>query len=332
MPVIREPATVKPALIIVCVAAAISAAPRVAAAQAEGAAAEQLFRDGKRLMKEGKLAEACDAFAESQKIEPAFATLMNLADCREKNEQLASAWGLFLEVERKTRSDAANAALAAKAKERAAALEPRLSYLTISVPKESDIDGLSLSRNDVDVAEGTWNRAIPVDGGTYVVTGRAPGHEPWSTTVTVPTEKGRVSVDVPRFKEVSKLIGVETGGRGDERARSSFTGKRKVAIGIGAVGVVALGAGIAMGLQAKDYETQAKDLCPTTSCGANAAEGNELGDKARQRAMFANIGYGTAAVAIGAAAVLWLTGAPRRASVSPSVSATSARLDVMVRF
>jgi hypothetical protein len=326
---------VKHGFLVVCVAGAFSAAPRVADAQADGAAAEQLFRDGKRLMKEGKVAEACEAFAASEKIEPAFATLMNLADCREKNGQLASAWGLFLEVERKTRADAASAALGAKAKERAGAIEPRLSYLTISVPKESDIDGLALSRNDVEVAEGTWNRAIPVDGGQYVITGHAPGHEPWSTTVTVPPENGRVSVDVPRFKEVAKLIGPVDGAgadRPDQGATSRFTGRRKAAIGVGAIGVVALGAGITLGLQAKDYETQANDLCPATSCGDDAAEGNALGDKARQRALFANVGYGTAAVAIGAAAVLWMTGAPRRARVSPSVSATSARLDVEVRF
>jgi hypothetical protein len=315
---------------------AIVAMPSGAAAQAQGAAAEQLFRDGKRLMKEGKIADACDAFAESQKLEPSSGTLMNLAACREKNGQIASAWGLFLEVERTTRADAASAALGAKAKERAVAIEPRLSYLTISVPKESDIDGLAIARNDTVIGEGSWNRAIPVDGGTYVITGHAPGHEPWSTTVQIANEKGRVSVDVPRFKEVAKLVGANAGDDGDggggEGAPSGFTGKRKAAIGIGAVSVVALGAGIALGLQAKDYETQANDLCPTASCGPNAAEGNDLGDKARQRALFANIGYGTATVAIGAATVLWLTGAPRRATVSPTVSATSARLDVMVRF
>ena len=32
------------------------------------------------------------------------ATLLNHASCREKNEQLATAWGLFLEAERQTRA------------------------------------------------------------------------------------------------------------------------------------------------------------------------------------------------------------------------------------
>jgi hypothetical protein len=314
----------------------VAATATVAHAQADGAAAEQLFRDGKRLMKEGKFGEACEAFATSQKLEPSVGTLMNLADCREKNGQLASAWGLFLEVERTTRSDAASAPLGAKARERAGAIEPRLSYLTISVPKESNVDGLTIARNDTDVGEGTWNRAIPVDGGEYVVTGRAPGHEPWSTTVTIPVEKGRVSVDVPRFKEAAKLIGGgDAGGGGDgepTEAPRTFTGKRKVAIGVAAVGVLAMAGGVAMGLQAKDLEKQANALCPDVNCGADADEGNELGDRARQRALYSNIGWGAGVAALGAATFLWITGGPERVSVSPTVSATAARLDLTVRF
>jgi hypothetical protein len=72
-------------------------------AQPAGAQAEVLFRQGRDLMAAGKIVEACGAFAESQKLEPAVTTLLNLASCREKNNNLASAWGLFLEAERETR-------------------------------------------------------------------------------------------------------------------------------------------------------------------------------------------------------------------------------------
>src|SRR5690348_3697323 len=115
-------------------------------AQSSAAEAEQLFRDGKKLMNEGKYAEACTAFETSNRLDPSVATLLNLANCREKNEQLASAWSAFLEAERLTR-DTGSAALNNTAKDRAAKLEPRLSYLTVSVPAESDIDGLTLTRN-----------------------------------------------------------------------------------------------------------------------------------------------------------------------------------------
>src|SRR4051812_8166985 len=62
------------------------------AAHAQSAEAEQLFREGDRLMTEGKTVEACDAFEGSNRIEPRAGTLIRLGECREKNHQLASAW------------------------------------------------------------------------------------------------------------------------------------------------------------------------------------------------------------------------------------------------
>src|SRR6185436_13656654 len=80
-----------------------------ALAQPAGAQAEVLFRQGRTLLSAGKVAEACSAFEESQKLEPAVTTLLNLAGCREKLGQFATAWGLFLEAARQTRSgNAAN--------------------------------------------------------------------------------------------------------------------------------------------------------------------------------------------------------------------------------
>ena len=67
-------------------AGAICAVSAVAFAQANPQA-EALFRDGKELMKQGKVAEACTAFEGSERTEHSLVTLMNLADCREKNGQ-----------------------------------------------------------------------------------------------------------------------------------------------------------------------------------------------------------------------------------------------------
>src|SRR5262249_6041948 len=77
---------------------ALLLAAGTAHAQPAGAQAETLFRQGKDLMAKGKIAEACAAFDASQKLEPTISALLNLAACREKNGQLATAWGLFLEA------------------------------------------------------------------------------------------------------------------------------------------------------------------------------------------------------------------------------------------
>jgi serine/threonine-protein kinase len=170
-----------------------------ALAQPAGAQAEVLFRQGRDLLAAGKVADACVAFEESQKLQPAVTTLLNLAGCREKLGQLATAWGLFLDAVRATRSatDAAGQQLHGVAQTHADKLEPRVSKLTINVPQQSQVDGLEITRGRERVESALWNRALPIDGGTYTITARAPGANPWSTRVTVAAEGDTRTVQIP---------------------------------------------------------------------------------------------------------------------------------------
>ncbi len=45
--------------------------------------AELLFQEGQQLIKDGKHAAACPKFEQSQKLDPAIGTLLNLAHCYE---------------------------------------------------------------------------------------------------------------------------------------------------------------------------------------------------------------------------------------------------------
>jgi hypothetical protein len=45
-----------------------------------------------------------------------------------------------------------------------------------------------------------WNRARPIDGGTYTITARAPGANPWSTQVTVAAEDDTQRVEIPDLR------------------------------------------------------------------------------------------------------------------------------------
>src|SRR3569833_2868202 len=103
-----------------------------ATAHAQNAAAESLFNDGERMMKEGKLTEACQAFEGSNRSEARAGTLINIGLCREQNNQLASAWSAFKDALTRVK-DPNKKQLATQ---HANAIEPRLSYLTISVPDE----------------------------------------------------------------------------------------------------------------------------------------------------------------------------------------------------
>ncbi|MBA3391107.1 MAG: tetratricopeptide repeat protein [Deltaproteobacteria bacterium] len=168
-------------------------------AQSTNAQAEALFRQGRELMDSGKYGEACSAFDASQKLDPSISTLFNQASCREANGQYATAWGLFLEGERKTRKlgDPELESLHEVAVARAAKLEPRLSKLTIEVALEHRVDGLEILLGTDIVDPGSWGRALPVDGGTYAVTVRAPSYASWTTTVIVGGEADMKSVAVP---------------------------------------------------------------------------------------------------------------------------------------
>jgi hypothetical protein len=179
------------------VAVLLATASTVAAAEPASARADQLFRHGRELLAAGKTAEACAAFEQSQQLEAAVTTLLNLAACREKNGQLATALALFADAEHQTRGarDAPTQQLHDVAKGHVGKLEPRVSKLTIRIAPGSP-GGLVIERDGVTVDPSAWNRPVAVDGGSYAITARAPGRAAWSTHVTVTAEGDDRAVDI----------------------------------------------------------------------------------------------------------------------------------------
>jgi hypothetical protein len=236
-------------------------------ANAQSAEAEALFQQGARSLADGKLVEACDALAASNRIEPRAGTLLLVGQCREKRDQLASAWSAYRDALTLARDPRKTALARAKVAE----LEPRLSYLTVSVSDEARIADLELSRDGRRLDPALWNRKLPVDGGDYVITGRAPGHQEWSAAAKVPIEGGNVVVEVPKFKELAKLVvpqpaisrdDADRAPRIDRRAARARAGAwRHAAYGFGG-GAGALGiAAVAFELSSRDKIAQARAAC-----------------------------------------------------------------------
>jgi hypothetical protein len=304
-----------------------------------------LFSEAEQLESKGRHDEACDAFEASNRIEARAGTMIRIGQCRERQGRLASAWSAYKDALTRAKDPAkrriAEAALGS--------IEPRLSYLTVLVPDANRVDGLVLTRNDRELDPALWNRAAPVDGGVYTVSGRAPGHEIWATTVEVAVDGDRASVEVPRFKELRALVESTADARGgvvdtgdddddDERspAPSRWTGRRKLAIGVAAGGVFALGAAGVLGLQSKSLEERASTLCPMAQGCAGYLEAQDAHDRAASRALGANIAGATGVAVLVGAAFLWFTGAPRAASSRtawrPAAGPSFSGLDVTVRF
>jgi hypothetical protein len=291
-------------------------------------AAETLFREGKRLMTDGKLAEACDKLAASDRIEESVGTLLNLADCREKNGQLATAWATFLRAASIART-AGDGAREAEARRRASVLEPQLAYLTISVPQASLVDGLVIKRDGELVDAALWNQGVPIDVGGYEITGQAPGHEPWSTRVQVSANGARASVEVPRFKQLKDLASPaiapttphddgDDGQAHDVAQPSPFTTTRIAALAAAGLGLAGLASGAGFGLEATHLQHESDAICPAVMCGD--AHALELNQRARTDALVSNISFAVGGAAVAGAVVLWLVGAPATASEAVSVA------------
>jgi hypothetical protein len=149
-------------------------------ASAGNGTAEQLFRDGRRLAKEGKLAEACDAFERSDQIEPRVGALLNLAACRESQGRIATAYTLFLEAT--LRAFFTLEVRADFASERVTALEPMLPQLTLKIDPAQAVDGLVIKRNGAILGATAWRAAAALDPASYTIEASAPNHVTWTTT------------------------------------------------------------------------------------------------------------------------------------------------------
>jgi len=162
--------------------------------------AAALFNNARALMERGKYAEACPVFEKVQALQAGIGVTFNLADCHEHIGRTASAWAGF--------QDAAAAAniegqkdRAQVARERAAALVPKLSLLRLVVSADAAaVSNLQVQREGVPVARLLWSKSVPVDPGTYVISAAAPGREPWSASVVVDKPGDVVAIDVPVLK------------------------------------------------------------------------------------------------------------------------------------
>ena len=131
------------------------------------AAAEALFQAGKGLMDKKNYAEACPKFEASYKLDPAIGTLLNLADCHEKQGLLARAWVDWGEARDKAKreGDKPRADLASR---RQTSLEPRVPKITVNVT--GPVEGFDVYRDNTKLDPAMLGVALPVDPGPHTIT------------------------------------------------------------------------------------------------------------------------------------------------------------------
>ncbi len=291
-------------------AVTVAAPERAHAQSASQAQADTLFAEGRDLLEKGRFAEACAKLAKSEELAPGVGTLLNLAYCYEQVGKLRSALDAYAEAETLAiaGSDAKRAAFA---KERYAAVEPRAPKLVIRVvPPE--VAGLEIRRNGALLAKSDLDHPIAVDPQDYVITASAPDHATWKGAFIVRGEGAVVTVLIPSLSGANSGVFAATA---TAEPAPSLTLRRYVALGLGAVSAVALGAGVAAAFSAKSRHGDADSHCQ----GGCDATGAELQSNAVAQGNLATILIAAGLLAGGGGIYLWVVTPEKKAAPRASV-------------
>lgn len=255
-----KPITTKLAATIVAASILATAAP----ARAQGgdaALALSLFEDARQLAAGGNYEAACPKFLASYNQVQKLGTLLNLADCYEKQGKTASAWARFTEAqglaERAGQQDRVEFA-----KTHAEALAPKLAKLTINVAAPPP--GLEVKRDGAVVDPAAFGTPVPVDPGKHAIEAHAPGKKVWSTSVDVAGDGAKASVDVPALEAEAAPPPPPTTGPQQPAGQGPQTiivyqgeqpnpggAQRTWGVVVGSVGLLAVGVSMIGGLLAK---------------------------------------------------------------------------------
>lgn len=313
----------------ICIIGSLTSAPPLARAQS--AEAEALFRDGRVLIKRGKVAAGCEKLDASERLESSVGTLLNLGDCREKLGKLASAWAAFRKAEAMAKRSGSDDKRQGEAARRAEKLEPRLSNLVIEVPgRVARIEGLVVRRDGEVIDPALWNTALPIDPGRYTITAEAPGYLTWRLEVPIDRESRRQTVTLSGLSRAPAPVAASqppptvappaTGSTVAStvivRPAGTWSATRKLSAGLVLVGAGALGTGVYFGLHSKDLQDRADRRCPTAVCADPS--GLRWNADARTAATRANVLYIAGGATVATAMVLWFVGAPDEMVVVPT--------------
>lgn len=308
-------------------ALALAAGEAGAQTSKNAAGAEALYEQARGLMKQGDFEHACPKFKQSYDLDAGGGTLLNLAECYEKQGKFASAWSSFKEALVVAQRDGRPERVE-YAKKHIALVEPQVAKITIEVPTEVNEPGLSVSLDGAPLGDAAWGVGMPVDPGAHQVAASAPNKQSYEQTVHV--ANGSTSIKIPKLIATTTTPAATTGpasvtiDRDVEKKPvvdepTNGQGQRTVGLVIGGAGVVALGVGSYFGLHAISKWSDRKDNCPNGACTAQA---KAAGDDAKSAALISDIGFGVGIIAAAVGTYLVL-------SAKPTTEATSARAKPM---
>ncbi|HEY8078629.1 MAG TPA: hypothetical protein VIF62_31075 [Labilithrix sp.] len=299
------------------------------------ALATTLFNDAKTLLADGKVSEACRKLEESRRLDPQPGTILNLAVCHEREGLTASAWAEFREArvlaQRDGRGDRVELA-----EQHLRDLEPKLSWLVVVVPAETDAASLRIARDGTVLGRASWGSKIPVDPGDHVVEAQADGKHAWRATVTVKPEGDTERVEIPKLEDAEPAIEVPSPQAiappppPAEATPGGLSTRRTFALAAAGAGVVGVGLGTFFGARAIVKHDDPNATCTTYPCSSTSVS---LNDQAKFAADASTVSFAIALAGFAGAAILWFGDSSGRAvTLAPSWTRSGAAVGATARF
>lgn len=284
------------------------------------AKADALFHDAQVLVQKGRLAEGCAKFAESQSLDPANGTLLNLALCHEKEGKVATAYRELQELlaimqNSKNPDDRERSRVATERIRQLEKKVPRVTFDMSALPKDTS---LGLDGEKV----GDPAQPVLVDPGSHTVIATADKKKPRETSFEV-KDAGPMTVTLEPLEDDAPPPPPPPVAPAPPKPASPpepafWSGQRVLGAGLAGAGLVAVGLGTFFGLDTFAKRDDRDRHCTGAVCDA---EGMRLHDEAGTSATISTITFGAGAAALAAGAYLFLT-----APSTKSGGGTEARL------
>jgi hypothetical protein len=244
-----------------------------------------------------------------------------LARCYEGAGRLASAWSGYL-VAQSAAAQAKRPELERQARERGAALKPKLAQLTIKVPEAMrGVPGLSITRDELPVGAAQWETPVPVDKGKHLVVATAPGKQRWEREVDVPANGAAVSLSVDVLADAPA-----TAVEASAPAPTFWGGQHVAGAAIAGGGLLGVILGTAFGALAIAKKNQSNDgPCVLNACDAMGIQLRDAGLTAASVSTGTFIAGGIAlAAGVTLLAVRWQKPVEARVGFGPGAMSFSA--------
>jgi hypothetical protein len=246
--------------------------PSVALADAPAKDGKELFVQGRTAFNDGKYEVARSYFEQSQAIDPAVGTLLNLAVCEEKLGRLAAALGHLKEALVKVEPADNRRPLIT---ERLADLEKRTPRLTVRSAKPLN-SNVTVSLDGKPIEPAALGTAMRVDPGVRALKCAVPSGVLCAQTVTV--REGEDAVAVLALTEpVASPPPVAVQSPAPPVSEVAPRSANALPYVIGGIGIASLAAGLITGMAVINRKATVSDHCDASGCDQQGLDAARTG-------------------------------------------------------